>query len=200
MLIFIIYAIVTIIFIFSILLFFTSVNKNVPDISVQVSFVSFLISLFTLLIFFLNTQIKTIYEGDWKEIYSNNIQADIEVSLLEGSTLKTYKPGTAFYHEKSWNNLQDDGYNGFITAYKNEVSEKKKIYLKRSNIKIKDEINKNSTITKIEYRKVKEKQIKLFNFKEKLGNIQDKYNGELRIEISSLNDNTKNELKNLFES
>ena len=79
------------------------------------------------------------------------------------------------------------------------ISEKKKVYLKKSNIKIESKIKENSTISKIEYREVKEKQIRLFNIKEKLGNIQKKYNGELKIKISPINIESKKELKNLFE-
>lgn len=65
-------------------------------------------------------------------------------------------------------------YNDFITVYDNEASTKKKIYLKRSNIEVESGINENTLISKIEYREVKEKQIRLFNIKEKLGNIQKK--------------------------
>ena len=79
MLIFIIYTIVTIIFALSILSFFTSLNKSCPDVLfIKTSFIVFITSLFTLLILFSNTQIETIYEGNWKEIYPNNIKVDVE--------------------------------------------------------------------------------------------------------------------------
>lgn len=157
--------------------------------------ITFILSLTTFITLFLNTRIEIVYDGDWKQIYSNNIQANIDISLQDGTIFKTYKPGEIFGDKKIWGNFKFD-YTGFITAYKDDMSEKKKISLRKSNIEIDGEVNENSMISKVEYRKIETKKITLFSLEDKLGS---NYEGELKIKISSSNPEKENDLKNLFE-
>ena len=143
--------------------------------------ITLFLSFITLIVLALNTKFELVYDGDWKQIYSNNIKADIDISLKDGTILKTYKPGEKFGDKKIWGN----------------VSEEKKIYLSKSNIEIEDKINENSIISQVEYRKLKGKKIKLFNLEEEVG--LSNYDGELRIKISQLNNESKKDLENLFE-
>ena len=189
-----IYFIVVLILVLSFVMFFVSINQAKANILFKILPISFILSFLTLLILFFNTHIETIYDGNWKEIYSNNIQTNIYLSLNNDENLNTYKAGDSFEYEKY--NFQHDYY-GYITAYKDNISEKKKVYLKKSNIKIEGKIKENSTISKIEYRKVTGKKITLFNINERLNEMN--YDGELRIEISPINIESKKELKNLFE-
>ena len=189
-----IYFIVVLILVLSFVMFFVSINQAKANILFKILPISFILSFLTLLILFFNTHIETIYDRNWKEIYSNNIQTNIYLSLNNDENLNTYKAGDSFEYEKY--NFQHDYY-GYITAYKDNISEKKKVYLKKSNIKIEGKIKENSTISKIEYRKVTGKKITLFNINERLNEMN--YDGELRIEISPINIKSKKELKNLFE-
>lgn len=163
-------------------------------IAVPILIILFL-SFITLIVLALNTKFELVYDGDWKQIYSNNIKADIDISLKDGTILKTYKPGERFGDKKIWGNFKLN-YDGFVKAYKDNVSEEKKIYLSESNIEIEDKVNENSIISQVEYRKLKGKKIKLFNIEEDMS-LQ--YDGELKIKISQLNNESKKDLENLFE-
>lgn len=158
--------------------------------------ITLILAIITLFVLAFNTKYELVYDGDWKQIYSNNIQADIDISLKDGTIFKSYKPGEKFENKKIWGDFEIN-YDGFVKAYKDNVSEKKKIYLSKSNIEIEDEINENSVISKVEYRKLKSKKIKLFNLEEEVG--LSNYDGELRIKISQLNNESKKDLENLFE-
>ena len=170
------------------------------DIQLEIMFIptliSFILSIITLFVLVFNTKYEIVYDGDWKQIYSNNIKADIDISLKDGTIFKTYKPGEKFGDKKIWGDFKLN-YDGFVKAYKDNVSEEKKIYLSKSNIEREDKINENSIISKVEYRKLKGKKIKLFNIEEELGSSN--YDGELRIKISQLNNESKKDLENLFE-
>ena len=61
---------------------------------------------------------------------------------------------------------------------------------------IEDKVNENSIISQVEYRKLKGKKIKLFNIEEDMS-LQ--YDGELKIKISQLNNESKKDLENLFK-
>lgn len=193
--IFLIYFIVIFIF-FCCLVILSTPAK---DIKYEIIFVPTLITLFlsfiTLIVLALNTKFELVYDGDWKQIYSNNIQSDIDISLKDGTIFKTYKPGEKFGDKKIWGDFKVS-YNGFVKAYKDNASEKKEIYLSKSNIEIEDKINENSIISKVEYRKRKGKKLKLFNIEEEMGSD---YDGELKIKISQLNNESKKDLENLFE-
>ena len=193
--IFLIYFIVLLFFVFSVVALFSPITDDKFKIFMKPVLTTFILSLITLITMFFNTRIETVYDGDWKQIYSNNIQANIDVSLKDGLIFKTYKPGEIFGNKKIFMNFKTD-YIGFVTAYKDNISEKKKISLRKSNIEIDDEANENSIISKVEYRKIETKKITLFSLEDKLGST---YDGELKIKISSLNSEKEKDLKNLFE-
>lgn len=195
--IFFIYFIVVFI-IFACLVILFSPAKDIPfdDIIVVPVLIILVLSIITFVSLGFNTKFELVYDGDWKQIYSNNIKADIDISLKDGTILKTYKPGEKFGDKKIWGNFKLN-YDGFVKAYKDNVSEEKKIYLSKSNIEIEDKINENSIISQVEYRKLKGKKIKLFNIEEEVG--LSNYDGELKIKISQLNNESKKDLENLFD-
>ena len=192
--IFLIYFIVIFIFFCCLVILFTPAKDIKYEIIVVPTLITLFLSFITLIVLALNTKFELVYDGDWKQIYSNNIKADI--SLKDGTILKIYKPGEKFENKKIWGDFKIN-YDGFVKAYKDNVSEEKKIYLSKSNIEIEDEINENSVISKVEYRKLKGKKIKLFNIEEEVG--LSNYDGELKIKISQLNNESKKDLENLFE-
>lgn len=194
--IFLIYFIVIFIF-FCCLVILSTPAKDIKyeEIIAVPILITLFLSFITLIVLALNTKFELVYDGDWKQIYSNNIKADIDISLKDGTILKTYKPGERFGDKKIWGNFKLN-YDGFVKAYKDNVSEEKKIYLSESNIEIEDKVNENSIISQVEYRKLKGKKIKLFNIEE---DISLQYDGELKIKISQLNNESKKDLENLFE-
>ena len=194
--IFLIYIIVIFIIFVCLLILLTPAKDVQFEIIFIPTIILFILSIITLFVLVFNTKYELVYDGDWKQIYSNNIKADIDISLKDGTILKIYKPGEKFEDKKIWGDFKIN-YDGFVKAYKDNVSEKKKIYLSKSNIEIEDEINENSIISQVEYRKLKGKKIKLFNIEEKVG--LSNYDGELRIKISQLNNESKKDLENLFE-
>lgn len=194
--IFLIYFIVIFIFFCCLVILFTPAKDIKYEIIGVPTLITLFLSFITLIVLALNTKFELVYDGDWKQIYSNNIKADIDISLKDGTILKTYKPGEKFGDKKIWGNFKLD-YDGFVKAYKDNVSEEKKIYLSKSNIEIEDKINENSIISQVEYRKLKGKKIKLFNIEEEVG--LSNYDGELKIKISQLNNESKKDLENLFE-
>jgi hypothetical protein len=195
-LIFLIYFIVLFIILACWVILFTPVKDIQLEIIFIPTLISFILSIITLSVLVFNTKYEIVYDGYWKQIYSNNIKADIDISLKDGTIFKTYKPGEKFGDKKIWGDFKLN-YDGFVKAYKDNVSEEKKIYLSKSNIEIEDKINENSIISKVEYRKLKGKKIKLFNIEEELGSSN--YDGELKIKISQLNNESKKDLENLFE-
>ena len=192
--IFLIYFIVIFIILACLLILLSPENIQV-EIIVIPSLITLILAIITLFVLAFNTKFELVYDGDWKQIYSNNIKADIDISLKDGTIFKTYKPGERFGDKKIWGNFKLN-YDGFVKAYKDNVSEEKKIYLSESNIEIEDKVNENSIISQVEYRKLKGKKIKLFNIEEDMS-LQ--YDGELKIKISQLNNESKKDLENLFE-
>lgn len=150
-----------------------------------------LITLSCLAILFIkeNTIIEDMPGSDWKQIYTNNEDAKIELQF------------NYLYPEKNIINPKDDvinkslidklkkfDYEGKILATKNEnLSETRKFKLDKSNIVLEDNIDDSDKfkITKIEYRKVKSKKLnfKIIEYEE---NNKVDYDGEIRITISPI--------------
>lgn len=150
-----------------------------------------LITLSCLAILFIkeNTIIEDIPDSNWKQIYTNNEDAKIELQF------------NYLYPEKNIINTKDDvinkslidklkkfNYEGKILATKNEnLSETRKFKLDKSNIVLEDNIDDSDKfkITKIEYRKVKSKKLnfKMIEYEE---NNKVDYDGEIRIIISPI--------------
>lgn len=136
--------------------------------------------------------------SEWKEIYTNKIEANFELNLI-------IRPIVEFKTKLTPNQPLGDLYNqikttthGTLIATKGQSSETKQIHLDASNVIVNGTLNSNSKITKIEYRSVDGKRYNAFG---RHGNkMRSDFDGEIRITIDS--DSTEEEnskqLKNLF--
>ena len=154
-----------------------------------IGFILITLSCLTILFIKENTIIEDMPGSDWKQIYTNNEDAKIELQF------------NYLYPEKNIINPKDDvinkslidklkkfDYEGKILATKNEnLSETRKFKLDKSNIVLEDNIDDSDKfkITKIEYRKVKSKKLnfKMIEYEE---NNKVDYDGEIRITISPI--------------
>lgn len=147
----------------------------------------------------LHTTEEYIPSSEWKEIYTNKIDANVELNLV-------IRPIVEFKTKITPNQSLGDLHNeikttthGTLIATKSQSSETKKIHLDASNVIINSTLNSNSKITKIEYRSVDDKRYNAFG---RHGNkMRSEFDGEIRITIDS--DSTEEEnskqLKNLFD-
>lgn len=136
--------------------------------------------------------------SEWKEIYSNKIDANVELNLV-------IRPIIEFKTKLIPNQPLEELHNkiktttrGTLIATKGQSSEIKQIHLDSSNVIVNGTLNSNSKIIKIEYRSVDGKRNTTFG---KHGNkMTSEYDGEIRITIDS--DSTEEEnskqLKDLF--
>ena len=141
-----------------------------------------------------NTVIDTIYDGEWKQVYTNNENAQIELKFDLDSLFSTkttaINPENNIENETLISNLKKYDYYGEIIAKNNDFTEKRRFKLDKSNFIIEEKESTNYIskfkITKMEYRKVKSRQLKfdLIGYKEELKNLN--YDGEIRITISSI--------------
>lgn len=154
-----------------------------------IGFILITLSCLTILFIKENTIIEDMPGSDWKQIYTNNEDAKIELQF------------NYLYPEKNIINPKDDvinkslidklkkfDYEGKILATKNEnLSETRKFKLDKSNIVLEDKIDDSDKfkITKIEYRKVESKKLnfKMIEYEE---NNKVDYDGEIRITISPI--------------
>lgn len=155
-----------------------------------------LLALSILLLFFsyTNTVIDTIYDGEWKQVYTNNENAQIELKFDLDSLFSTkttaINPENNIENETLKSNLKKYDYYGEIIAKNNDFTEKRRFKLDKSNFIIEENESSNYSskfkITKVEYRKVKLKQLKfdLIGYKEETKNFS--YDGEIRITISPI--------------
>lgn len=155
-----------------------------------------LLALSILLLFFsyTNTVIDTIYDGEWKQVYTNNENAQIELKFDLDSLFSTkttaINPENNIENETLISNLKKYDYYGEIIAKNNDFTEKRRFKLDKSNFIIEENESSNYSskfkITKVEYRKVKLKQLKfdLIGYKEETKNFS--YDGEIRITISPI--------------
>lgn len=155
-----------------------------------------LLALSILLLFFsyTNTVIDTIYDGEWKQVYTNNENAQIELKFDLDSLFSTkttaINPENNIENETLISNLKKYDYYGEIIAKNNDFTEKRRFKLDKSNFIIEEKESTNYIskfkITKVEYRKVKSRQLKfdLIGYKEELKNLN--YDGEIRITISPI--------------
>lgn len=158
----------------------------------------FLIIIITLHIS-LHTNEEYTPSSEWKEIYTNKIDANVELNLV-------IRPIVEFKTKIKPNQPLGDLHNeiktttrGALIATKGQSSETKQIHLDSSNVIVKGTLNPNSKITKIEYRSVDGKRHAAFG---KHGNkITSEYDGEIRItlESDSTEDENSKQIKNLFD-
>lgn len=148
---------------------------------------------------FFATQITTEYTSDseWKEVYTNEIDADVTINLETNN-------GHSVYAVTGGKSLGDDYktfstyMNGTIVATKGDLQETKKIHLDKNDIVHENELTPTSKIIKIEYKPVTKMYPTAFGHR---GDSEksDK-DGIVRITISDDKSPERKELKSLFEN
>jgi len=148
---------------------------------------------------FFATQITTEYTSDseWKEVYTNEIDADVTINLETNN-------GHSVYAVTGGKPLGDDYktfstyMNGTIVATKGDLQETKKIHLEKNDIVHENELTPTSKIIKIEYKPVTKMYPTAFGHR---GDSEksDK-DGIVRITISDDKSPERKELKSLFEN
>lgn len=146
----------------------------------------------------LHTTEEYIPSSEWKEIYTNKIDANFELNLV-------IRPIVEFKTKITPNQPLGDLHNeikttthGTLIATKGQSSETKQIHLDASNVIVNGTLNPNSKITKIEYRSIDGKRHTAFG---KHGNkMRSEFDGEIRITIESdsIEDENSKQLKDLF--
>ena len=151
-------------------------------------------------IFGYNTKVSFISNENWKQIYTNNLDAKVIITDNHKNTLinKDIVAGEKLdYNYKLFTDKK-----GIHTHFaktkieKDNTSYSKQVIIKKENIIINGELNEESIITKVEYRNIEGHQKSLFGHD---GPIEkDKIEGELRITIDQ--NPKQEELKQLFEN
>lgn len=147
-----------------------------------------------------NTKFSFISNENWKQIYTNNLDAKVTITDNHKNILvnKDIVAGEKLdYNYKLFNNKTKSNTSfAEIKIKKDDTSYSKQIIIKKENITINGELNKESIITKIEYRNIEGHQKSLFGHN---GPIEkDNIEGELRITIEQ--NPKREELKQLFEN
>lgn len=148
-----------------------------------------------------NTKETYISNSDWKVVYKNDDEINIEI-LFDGDffynnfkvntneNLKENYKGFTIKYDKSINKK------GILIASKNNTDEKKKIILNKENIITDNPLNEESRIIKIEYLPITGKRKEAFGYYGK--ELKSSVEGEIRLTIEN-NNKEKEELKNLFK-
>lgn len=143
------------------------------------------------------TQIEYTSNSEWKEIYTNNINAEIILNL---KTDEGYLISNATGGKLIGNNYKDyntnSNMNGTILAKNGDLEETKTIHVNKSDIIYDGELTPNSKITKIEYRPAEQMYKTVFGYNGKPSDA-DK-DGLVRITISDDKSPERTALKNLF--
>lgn len=157
------------------------------------------ISIFLLLIslvFLFNIKKEYNSDTEWKQIYVNDINADITLELDE-SRIPINKPLKYEYK------LLRESQNGKLALSKENTTITKTIYFDSKDIQLSGNVNtltKDSKITKVEYRPVSNMRRTAFGYYG--NNLQPDVDGQIRITVETT-DHTKEltkELNNLLEN
>lgn len=152
--------------------------------------------LFISLVFFFNIKKEYSSDTEWKQIYVNDINADITLELDE-SRIPINKPLEYEYK------LLRESQNGKLALSKENTTIIKTIYFDSKDIQLSgnvDTITKDSKITKVEYRPVTNMRRTAFGYYG--DNLQSDVDGQIRITVETT-DHTKDltkELTNLLEN
>lgn len=148
---------------------------------------------------FFASQITTEYTSDseWKEVYTNEIDADVTINLETNNGHRIYEATGGKPLGDDYKNL-NTYMNGTIVATKGELQETKKIHIDKNDIIHENELTPTSKITKIEYKPVTKMYPTVFGYR---GDAEksDK-DGIVRITISDDKSPERKELKSLFEN
>lgn len=147
-----------------------------------------------------NVQRTYVSDYTWKQIYTNNVNADVTLKqiefLSESHDIKVGKPLDCY--ERLFDNIKkhNEQRTFEITAKNDNETVTKTAQL--TQVISDGEITKNSKIVKVEYRPVKGYYQKLWSF---TGNLIDapKDSAEIRVTIQNESQNELNELNDLFE-
>jgi hypothetical protein len=143
-----------------------------------------------------NTTEEYTHNSDWKVIYTNDIDAKIELHVEVDNLLGLKKRITAGEQLKNTHRILQTTRNGILTATKGDSKENKKIRLDKSNVIVSGSLSSTSKITKIEYRPVTGKRNTAFD---KYGDeMTPDIDGEVRVTIESNEDENAKKLKALF--
>lgn len=155
-----------------------------------------IILLFISLVFLFNIKKEYNSDTEWKQIYVNDINADITLELDE-SRIPINKPLKYEYK------LISESQNGKLALSKENTTITKTIYFDSKDIQLSgnvDTLTKDSKITKVEYRPVSNMRRTAFGYYG--DNIQPDVDGQIRITVETT-DHTKEltkELNNLLEN
>lgn len=155
-----------------------------------------IILLFISLVFLFNIKKEYNSDTEWKQIYVNDINADITLELDE-SRIPINKPLKYEYK------LISESQNGKLALSKENTTIIKTIYFDSKDIQLSgnvDTITKDSKITKVEYRPVTNMRRTAFGYYG--DNLQPDIDGQIRITVETT-DHTKDltkELTNLLEN
>ena len=156
-----------------------------------------LIIIITALTIKYKTQIEYTSNSEWKEIYTNNINAEIILNLKtdEGCLISNATGGKSIGSDyKDYNT--NSNMNGTILAKNGNLEETKTIHVNKGDIIYDGELTPNSKITKIEYRPAAKMYKTVFGYNGKPYN-SDK-DGLVRITISDDKSPERTALKSLF--
>ena len=134
--------------------------------------------------------------NEWKEVYNNDIGAEIELDIEDEYNIK-FRGGKDL--GSNYLNLSKGLSNrieGIISAEKDGEFEDRKVIIEKDNIIINGELDPKSRISKIEYRNIEGIKKKAFGYYSKDIRPYNK-DGELRITIEGKRENK--ELKELFD-
>lgn len=155
-----------------------------------------IILLFISLVFLFNIKKEYNSDTEWKQIYVNDINADITLELDE-SRIPINKPLKYEYK------LISESQNGKLALSKENTTIIKTIYFDSKDIQLSgnvDTITKDSKITKVEYRPITNMRRTAFGYYG--DNLQPDVDGQIRITVETT-DHTKDltkELMNLLEN
>lgn len=148
----------------------------------------------TIVLFIIHSQETNVYESEqpWKTIYTNNIEADVSLSLQVCDSCLLASVDTHKTLGDSYSILQRNRY-GDLKLTKEDISESRHIYFDSDNLN--GTLNEHSKITKIEYRPIVRMYHTLFGFK--VPYEKPNVDGEIRITVSE--DERHTELRQLFD-
>ena len=168
--------------------FMTEEVKKFCMTTMLVSLVLFAAGLF----FNANVKYEKVYASDWKQLYSNDIKADITIDTFFDLH---FKAGEAT--GVSLTELQRQLYlDGTVTATSESGSKESRTFaLVKDGISTTGEVDKTSKIVKVEYRPIEGKRKSAFGLQSSL--YKAKTDGELRITVQG--SDKSDELKKLFD-
>lgn len=166
-------------------------------VTLTVAALSIILSLFIVA----STKFEYVSDENWKQIYTNNIDATVKLKV--NSTDFLFKLKEEIIAGENINKIQYASltYSGDnkITVEKNGASYSKKVLIDQNDIISESEVNSNSKIVKIEYKNIQGHQRTLFGHKGPIEkDIRDNFDGKLRITLEQ--DSSEKELKQMFES